>query len=93
MKEIYDTRRINREEFILAEHLANRTEAEFAAFVYRAEGWKARIEPRDSEELYYIWVGGERKNKVHLLPIEKPPKRRSNRSLNHKRNRHLQLTA
>ena len=79
MREIYDSRKIDNQDFLLAEHIGiedgGYVEAQVAAFTYRAEGWLVRVERDDDAMCYYIWVGPERVRKVGLLPDEVVQKR------------------
>lgn len=70
MKQIYSSRRIENQDFILAEKIDNYQDACVAQAEYWAEGFCCRKEPvvSEREETYYIWVGPNRKRSVRLLP-------------------------
>ena len=70
MKKIYTRKKIEREEYLLAEHVDNYGEAQRAAAEYRTFDLYARVERDDKKLLYYIWTRPGRQTKIRLLPGE-----------------------
>lgn len=64
MKQLYATRRIQGQKFILSEHLGSFQGAKVAQAEYWCEGLYCRVEPVEEESLYYVWTAPGR----NLIP-------------------------